>query len=311
MIKQICLDIDGVLADFVGGSAKLLGFDPKLVTTWHYYEQVGTTEAKFWEAIDNAGLDFWRELKKYYWADHLWLACCGRAQTILLTSPSNHHSSVSGKLLWMQSEFGLGFRDYLMGSPKDVCARPGTVLIDDSDDNCEKFLKAGGVAILFPRPWNKLRGLADDPMPYVLQQLVKLAEAYQPDTHSPNMPKMISGNPLVREFETGAVRSRDAESVRYDLISPIGLRRLAETYAEGAIKYSPHNWTKGFPMSEVLNHGQRHIELWRSGDTSEDHLAHAAWNLFTLMHFEESRPDLLDIPARQATQPAAKQALIK
>ena len=42
--------------------------------------------------------------------------------------------------------------------------------------------------------------------------------------------------PLTR-FATGAVRGADAENVRFDLITPIGLRRLAETCAEGAKKY--------------------------------------------------------------------------
>lgn len=102
----------------------------------------------------------------------------------------------------------------------------------------------------------------------------------------------------IQEYSTGAVRSSDANGVRYDLVSPIGLRRVAETCKEGSLKYDDWNWLKGFPMSDVLNHCMRHIELWRSGDTSEDHLAHAAWNLFALMHFEETRPDLMDIPSR-------------
>lgn len=97
------------------------------------------------------------------------------------------------------------------------------------------------------------------------------------------------------KFAGGAVRSKDADGVRYDLVSPIGLRRLAETYAEGAAKYGAGNWLKGFPASTTINHLQRHIELWKSGDRTEDHLAHAAWGLFALMHFEEARPDLMDV----------------
>jgi hypothetical protein len=97
------------------------------------------------------------------------------------------------------------------------------------------------------------------------------------------------------KFKTGAVRSSDAAGVRYDLVSPIGLRRLAETYAEGAEKYGVGNWLKGFPASDLLNHLMKHIDQWRSGDKTEDHLAHATWGLFTLMHFEETRPDLFDL----------------
>ena len=101
-----------------------------------------------------------------------------------------------------------------------------------------------------------------------------------------------------KQFETGAVRSTDADTVRFDLITPIGLRRLAETYAEGAKKYGDYNWLKGFPASDLLNHTIKHIYQWLAGDNSEDHLAHAAWGLFTLMHFEETRLDMIDIPTR-------------
>lgn len=47
-----------------------------------------------------------------------------------------------------------------------------------------------------------------------------------------------------KQFSTGAVRSKDADGTRYDLISPVGLRRLAETCKEGADKYGEGNWKK-------------------------------------------------------------------
>jgi len=100
-------------------------------------------------------------------------------------------------------------------------------------------------------------------------------------------------------FATGAVRSTDADSVRFDLITPIGLRRLAETCAEGARKYGDHNWTRGIPASVMLNHAIRHIYLYLAGDDSEDHLAHAAWNLLGVCHFEEVLPEMIDLPARR------------
>ncbi len=89
------------------------------------------------------------------------------------------------------------------------------------------------------------------------------------------------------KFRTGAVRSGDADNERYDLISPIGLRRVAETYREGADKYGDYNWEQGMPISDILNHAIRHQYLYLSGDRSEDHLAHAAWGLFAAMHSEE------------------------
>jgi len=103
----------------------------------------------------------------------------------------------------------------------------------------------------------------------------------------------------MKRFPTGAIRSSDAEGVRYDLITPIGLRRLAETYAEGSRKYGDYNWQKGMPASVLLNHAIRHIYLYLEGDGSEDHLAHAAWNLLAVCHFEEAKPEMIDVPAQK------------
>lgn len=106
----------------------------------------------------------------------------------------------------------------------------------------------------------------------------------------------LSDHPTMNKvFASGAVRSSDADNERFDLVSHVGIRRLAETCAEGAKKYTPHNWRKGMPMSEMLNHAIRHLYLYLGGDRSEDHLAHAAWNLFATMEFEETRPDLDDL----------------
>ena len=93
-------------------------------------------------------------------------------------------------------------------------------------------------------------------------------------------------------FKGGAIRMRcvagTSKPCRYDLISPVGLRRLAETYGEGSLKYGDRNWEKGIPNSNLLNHLIAHIQQYMRGDTIEDHLAHAAWGLFALMHFEEN-----------------------
>lgn len=94
------------------------------------------------------------------------------------------------------------------------------------------------------------------------------------------------------EFISGAVRSSDAAGTRYDLLSPIGLRRIAETAKEGADKYDDFNWEKGMPIHDLLNHAIKHIYQYLEGDRSEDHLAHAGWGLLAACHSEESWPEL-------------------
>lgn len=101
-----------------------------------------------------------------------------------------------------------------------------------------------------------------------------------------------------QEFETGAVRDIQKGKGRFDLISPVGLRRLAVRYEEGAIKYGDSNWQKGIKISRCLDSAMRHINQYLEGDWSEDHLAAVAWNIFACMHYEERNPEMQDISTR-------------
>jgi len=94
------------------------------------------------------------------------------------------------------------------------------------------------------------------------------------------------------KFGTGAVRSDTFEEFRYDLVSPIGLREVARTCAEGAAKYDDFNWERGMPVHDLLNHALAHIYQFLSGDRAEPHLPHAAWNLLAAIHSAELWPQL-------------------
>lgn len=100
------------------------------------------------------------------------------------------------------------------------------------------------------------------------------------------------------KFKSGAVRGKEDSIARFDLITPVGLRRLAETYGEGAIKYSDENWLKGIEAKNLMNHAMTHINKFMDGDKTEDHLAHAVWNLMAIMHFEEKMPAMINITTR-------------
>jgi hypothetical protein len=89
------------------------------------------------------------------------------------------------------------------------------------------------------------------------------------------------------EFPTGSVRDTREGKGRFDLISPIALRRLAEHYERGARKYGERNWEKGQPLDRYIDSALRHINAFQVGDRAEDHLIAAAWNLFAHVHTEE------------------------
>lgn len=91
-------------------------------------------------------------------------------------------------------------------------------------------------------------------------------------------------------FSTGAEREPETGRGRYDLISPIMLRRLAIHYENGAGKYAPRNWEKGLSVSRCINSCKRHIDGFIMGDKVEDHLAAAIWNIAAIMHYQEAIP---------------------
>ena len=89
------------------------------------------------------------------------------------------------------------------------------------------------------------------------------------------------------EFSTGAVRDTRRNKGRYDLISPYALKRLAAVMERGAVKYGDRNWEKGMPADRLLDSALRHMFQYAAGDTDEDHLGHAAFNIFAIIHFQE------------------------
>lgn len=99
-------------------------------------------------------------------------------------------------------------------------------------------------------------------------------------------------------FPSGAVRDLREGKGRYDLISPVALHRLAVVYEKGSRKYAERNWEKGIPVSRCIDSAFRHIVQFMRGDRDEDHLAHAAWNLFAVMHFEDLNQAMCDLPLR-------------
>lgn len=103
----------------------------------------------------------------------------------------------------------------------------------------------------------------------------------------------------LRQFSTGATRNRAEGKGRFDLIPPSALKRIARVYERGAKKNGENNWTLGIPFSSLIDSATRHLNEWRYNkltktEPQEDHLAHAAWNILALMHFEDMGCESLD-----------------
>ncbi len=180
-VSRILLDLDGVLADWVGSVAPLFDFDrEQLVGAWppgtyDIAEVLDVSANELWRRVDKVGAAFWSGLEPLPWCAELLELCQALAPTTILTSPSHDPSAAAGKTAWLQAQFGSDFRDYLIGPDKPACAHPGALLIDDRDTGCDAFVQAGGQAVVFPQPWNsawtRSAESGADPLAFVREQL--------------------------------------------------------------------------------------------------------------------------------------------
>ncbi len=102
-----------------------------------------------------------------------------------------------------------------------------------------------------------------------------------------------------RVFETGAVRDSNENKGRMDLLAWNAMLRSSRHYQHGAIRYKPHNWEAGIPVSAFLDSCLRHIAKYLCGRDDEDHLAAAFFNISGAMEMEQTHPELIDIPNRK------------
>lgn len=100
------------------------------------------------------------------------------------------------------------------------------------------------------------------------------------------------------DFGTGAVRDMHEGKGRCDLLPPNALLRLARHFESGSKKYGDRNWELGIPCHSFADSGMRHLLKFMAGDTDEDHLIAAIWNLMCLAETEMLRPEMQDIPSR-------------
>lgn len=156
----VFFDMDGVLADFVGGACKAHGKHiPPAEVCWDFMTQIGFTasDSAFWDPLSN--VDFWANLPLL--SDGLALfrlveRVVGQNGIGILSS-GLCPGSCDGKRLWLDKHLpGYGKRAAFC-TAKEICAAPCKTLIDDHEPNAEKFRLHGGQAVLVPRPWNSRR----------------------------------------------------------------------------------------------------------------------------------------------------------
>ena len=160
--RQILLDQDGVLTDFLSGALIALNRDFNRNVTleeyatkfgsWGTYDYYGITVAQFWQSIEMT-TNFWNDLEPMPWYRELYAMLSELGEVTIVTSPSEDPDCAKQKLVWLKKHLNITPDKVFLGSRKYLMAGNG-ILIDDYQKNVETFKANGGHAILIPSTWN-------------------------------------------------------------------------------------------------------------------------------------------------------------
>ncbi len=172
----ILLDMDGVICNFIEGLIEThrwpISHDS--YSSWNHHRTFGLSDEDMW-APTNDG-KWWTQLNEYPWAKRLLQELMKLGEVVFCTSPNRDATCPSQKVEWLRSKGFMWERgiNYQIGKQKELNAKSGAILIDDSDDNVKKYRDHGGKAILFPMPWNENRHVLDDKVAFVIGKINEL-----------------------------------------------------------------------------------------------------------------------------------------
>jgi 5'(3')-deoxyribonucleotidase len=186
----LAVDVDGPLADFI-------------VALFHHFN--ADIYKYYWHGVDNDYQEFkkylpvddlviWRSLPQTFWEYmpvtpwcHALLKLCDLFDSYIISAPPRYcPEAYSGRLIWAMKHL-LKYVDsgqFFLGRAKERTAIDRSViLIDDCNENCEKFVATGGSAIWFPMKWNVNHGVRGNKVAFVAHQIKTIGQNY--DFHVP------------------------------------------------------------------------------------------------------------------------------
>lgn len=166
MAKIFC-DLDDTIVDCFGAALRLHGYedlaaDPLFPKTYNgAYEVIGITHKHFWDEVENQGPAFWYSLPYMPHGIALLNYLFSLEHEVHIASRVIGANGCKGKWDWAEEHLPAGTPLHLT-TDKSALAAPGRLLIDDSEDNVEKWVDRGGDAVLAPAPWNHNWGYLDN-----------------------------------------------------------------------------------------------------------------------------------------------------
>lgn len=151
----IFLDMDGVIANFVGSLEKHLNEDLSELDQWNIGKYLERDDID--NIINTLDHGFWSNVQPYDNLQEIVQLCEYYSQNnvFLCSSPPNHSGSYSGKKAWVDKHLPAKYsRRLILMKQKHLLANKHHTLIDDGEYQTLPFIKRGGHAITYPQPWN-------------------------------------------------------------------------------------------------------------------------------------------------------------
>ena len=165
-ITTIYADQDGVLAAFWESALRKLNdkFRRENPISRDEYREYGkfdmaslfgVTNKEFWSCVEDSNY-FWDSLGTFPWSKDLYDFLRKFAPVTICSSPSDGLNCVYGKTQWLKKHIDQSITtgDCVFTKKKYLLANPNVLLIDDLQENCDKFIAAGGHAVCVPSTWN-------------------------------------------------------------------------------------------------------------------------------------------------------------
>lgn len=176
--RKICIDMDDVLNDFTLHVLHHV-IDKRIqVRDWlRYNTEWGFDIVLAANQLNPEGRnissdDFWKAVTREIWASapvssvacqlfNMCIAHVGIENVCILTAPRPEICCFLGKKDWIDNYFSSMKDNVIYAKRKEFLACPNSLLIDDKEENVDKFREAGGKAFLVPRPWNRKHAIHD------------------------------------------------------------------------------------------------------------------------------------------------------
>ncbi|HPC09717.1 MAG TPA: DUF5664 domain-containing protein [archaeon] len=86
---------------------------------------------------------------------------------------------------------------------------------------------------------------------------------------------------------------------KWSLVPQSALLPMVQVLEYGAIKYAPHNWRKGLPVTEICESLKRHLDAFMEGEDNDpestlSHIGHIQCNALFLSWMMKNKPELDD-----------------